>query len=333
MKSTKSLTNHHPFSQADANNLIKVLIDPKVENHDKVELLQTFTERELQQKELTHLVRSLIQTMYPVQPSYPGAMCVCGTGGDKSNSFNISTTVAFIVAAAGVPIIKHGNKSITSHSGSTDLLQQLNIQTTKVEDVSQRLDNKGLAFVSAPEAYPVMKYIQPVRKMIGKPTFFNLIGPIINPFALTYQVMGVFDPNQLDSIIHTLKDLGRRRAIVLHGAHGMDEATLSGNNLIYELDENGNVNHYTLNAQDLGFSYAPDSELKGGSPEENRRITLDILNGKDRSSKRDVVVLNAAIALYVAEKVHSIQAGISIAEYLIDNGLAMKQCLIVEGNA
>jgi len=187
---------------------------------------------EMYQNELTYLVKHLICTMYPVQPYYEGAMCVCGTGGDGSNSFNISTTVAFIVASAGVPVVKHGNKSITSHSGSTDVLQAMGIQTSKVASVIDHLNTRGLSFISATDTYPIMKYIQPIRKQIKSPTIFNLVGPLINPFKLTYQVMGVYDVTQLAKIAQTIKDLGRKRAIVIHGANGMDEATLSGDNII-----------------------------------------------------------------------------------------------------
>ena len=211
---------------------------------------------------------------------------------DKSNSFNISTTVSFIVASAGIPVIKHGNRSITSHSGSTDLLNELGIKTTKVSEVPLQIEEQGLAFISAMESYPIMKYIQPVRKMISTPTIFNIVGPLINPFKLTYQVLGVYDPSRLYMIAQTLKDLGRRRAIVLHGANGMDEATLSGNNEVYELNENGDITHYFINAKDYGLKVASNQDLQGGSPKENKMITLDILSGDDKTCRRDVVVLN-----------------------------------------
>ncbi|HEK6390351.1 TPA: anthranilate phosphoribosyltransferase [Staphylococcus aureus] len=306
--------------ESDIKELIDILISPSIGTDIKYELLSSYSEREIQQQELTYIVRSLINTMYPHQPCYEGAMCVCGTGGDKSNSFNISTTVAFVVASAGVKVIKHGNKSITSNSGSTDLLNQMNIQTTTVDDTPNQLNEKDLVFIGATESYPIMKYMQPVRKMIGKPTILNLVGPLINPYHLTYQMVGVFDPTKLKLVAKTIKDLGRKRAIVLHGANGMDEATLSGDNLIYELTEDGEIKNYTLNATDYGLKHAPNSDFKGGSPEENLAISLNILNGKDQSSRRDVVLLNAGLSLYVAEKVDTIAEGIELATTLIDNG-------------
>ncbi|EHJ08628.1 anthranilate phosphoribosyltransferase [Staphylococcus simiae] len=319
IKSTSEL------QEADIQELIDILIDPDMELTIKYNYLNAYSNRTIDQQELTYIVKSLIKTMYPVQPYYEGGMCVCGTGGDKSNSFNISTTVAFIVASASVKVIKHGNKSVTSHSGSSDLLNQMKITTTSVKDTPQQLDNTNLSFVSATESYPIMKHMQEVRKMVGKPTILNLVGPLINPYKLTYQMVGIFDPSKLPLVAQTIKDLGRKRAIVVHGANGMDEATLSGDNLIYELDEHGHIKHYKLNAKDFGIAFAPNSALKGGSPEENLAITLNILNGTDKSCRRDVVVLNAALCLYVAEKVTSIAAGITLAQQLIDNGEAFKK--------
>jgi len=160
---------------------------------------------------------------------------------------------------------------------------------------------------------------------MSNPTIFNITGPIINPFKLDYQVMGVYETSKLDKIAQTLADLGRKKAIVVYGANGMDEATLSGDNIIYEVNANESVKTYTLNANDVGLDYAPNEELIGGTPAENLEITKNILNGTDRSAKRDVVVLNAGIALYVSEQVSTIQEGVSKAQKLIDEGEALAQ--------
>lgn len=327
MKLLEEIKENKHLTEDDMKEFINLLLNPKVSNERKIEILTSYTQKETQQSELTYLVKHLIHTMYPVQPFYEGAMCVCGTGGDGSNSFNISTTVAFIVASAGVPIVKHGNRSVTSQSGSTDVLQEMSIQTCKVDEVVKELNARGLSFISATDSYPIMKYLQPVRKSIHTPTIFNLVGPLINPFKLTYQVMGVYDVTQLDKIAQTIKDLGRKKAIVVHGANGMDEATLSGNNIIYEINQDEPIKTYTMNAKDYGLTLAENETLIGGSPKENKKITINILNGNDKSSKRDVVLLNAAIALYVAEKVNDIQSGIKLARHLIDSGQAMKQYL------
>ncbi|WP_204171471.1 anthranilate phosphoribosyltransferase [Staphylococcus sp. GDY8P100P] len=320
----KQLQQQQPLNQNEMTEFIDLLIATDYDLEDKVALLQNFTAKPLTQQELTFISRSLIQSMYTEQPVYPGSMCVCGTGGDRSNSFNISTTVSFVVASAGVPVIKHGNKSVTSASGSTDLLQAMQVATSSIEETPQYLKDTGLVFLSATETYPIMKHIQPVRKMLDVPTIFNITGPLINPFKLDYQVMGVYEPEQLDKIAHTLADLGRKRAIVLHGANGMDEATLSGDNLLYEIRD-GKIYNYTINAEDVGLTPAKNTELVGGTAQDNLEITLNILTNKDQSAKKDVVLLNAGIALYVAEKVSSIKEGVETARNLIATGAALEQ--------
>lgn len=319
------LNQYKPLNQRQMNAFIELLISEDVKDEVKIEYLTSFSEKEITQEELTYIAKSLIHSMYDQQPYYPNSMCVCGTGGDKSNSFNISTTVSFIIASAKVPVIKHGNKSVTSSSGSTDLLNAMQIHTTSVEQTPSQLTDTGLAFLSATETYPIMKQIQPIRKHMSNPTIFNITGPMINPFKLDYQVMGVYETSKLDKIAQTLADLGRKKAIVVYGANGMDEATLSGDNIIYEVNTNESVKTYTLNAIDVGLDYAPNEELIGGTPAENLEITKNILNGTDRSAKRDVVVLNAGIALYVSEQVSTIQEGVSKAQKLIDEGEALAQ--------
>lgn len=319
------LNQYKPLNQRQMNAFIELLISEDVKDEVKIEYLTSFSEKEITQEELTYIAKSLIHSMYDQQPYYPNSMCVCGTGGDKSNSFNISTTVSFIIASAKVPVIKHGNKSVTSSSGSTDLLNAMQIQTTSVEQTPCQLADTGLAFLSATETYPIMKQIQPIRKHMSNPTIFNITGPMINPFKLDYQVMGVYETSKLDKIAQTLADLGRKKAIVVYGANGMDEATLSGDNIIYEVNANDSVKTYTLNANNVGLDYAPNEELIGGTPAENLEITKNILNGTDHSAKRDVVVLNAGIALYVSEQVSTIQEGVSKAQRLIDEGEALAQ--------
>ncbi|MCD8898883.1 anthranilate phosphoribosyltransferase [Staphylococcus gallinarum] len=325
MQLQTKLNQYKPLNQEDMNEFISSLINTDLTDSEKVKLLETFSEKEITQDELTYISKSLIHSMYDQQPTYSDSMCVCGTGGDKSNSFNISTTVSFVVASAGVPVIKHGNKSVTSASGSTDLLNAMNIKTRTVEETPEQLQDKGLVFLSATETYPIMKHIQPVRKQISTPTIFNITGPLINPFKLDYQVMGVYETSKLEKIAHTLADLGRKRAIVMHGANGMDEATLSGDNIIYEVTETGDVINYTLNATDVGLQSANNEALVGGSPQDNLEITKNILTGSDQTAKRDVVVLNAGIALYVAEKAKSIKDGVEKAQTLINEGKALEQ--------
>lgn len=319
------LQQHKTLNQQQMNEFISTLIATDVDRDAKVKLLSAFSEKEITQAELTYISKSLIHSMYNVQPYVAGSMCVCGTGGDRSNSFNISTTVSFVIASGGIPVIKHGNKSVTSSSGSTDLLNAMQIKTSSVLETADAIKRHSLVFLSATETYPIMKEIQPIRKALSHPTIFNITGPMINPFKLDYQVMGVYETTNLEKIAKTLADLGRKRALVVHGANGMDEATLSGDNIIYEVNNRQEITSYTLNAQALGLAYASNEALVGGTPEDNLEITKNILTGSDRSAKKDVVVLNAGLALYVAEKVNTIQAGVDKAKYLIESGKALEQ--------
>ncbi|MCG3401180.1 anthranilate phosphoribosyltransferase [Staphylococcus massiliensis] len=323
MEILKKLMQFQNLTEAEVQWMVDFFLDENVDEQEKLHILIAFTMKRETTEELTALTKALIASMYQTQPTYNNAMCVCGTGGDRSNSFNISTTVSFVVAAAGVPIIKHGNRSITSKSGSVDLLEALKVETLSVQNATQDVDEKGISFLSATETYPVFKYIQPIRKRIPMPTVFNIVGPMINPFQLDYQVMGVYEPSKMSMIAKTIQTLGRKRAIVVHGANGMDEATLSGDNLIYEVTPN-EIKQYTINVKDFGLNYADNASLIGGDVDVNKAITLRILNGTEQGPKRDVVLLNAGIALYVSEKAASIQEGVHQARKIIDKQFALK---------
>ncbi|MBO1217664.1 anthranilate phosphoribosyltransferase [Mammaliicoccus sciuri] len=323
MNTLKQLIQYHDLSQQEMKSFVDLMMDEQADVSLKVAHLVALSMKGETSDELSNLSQSLIETTYKERPYLEDSICVCGTGGDHSGSFNISTTASFVVAAAGLKVLKHGNKSITSKTGSIDILSALNIQTTPIKDATEKVNETNLAFLSATETYPIMKTVQPVRKSIPTPTTFNLLGPMIHPYHLDYQVMGVYDETKLKIIAEAIYKLGRKRAIIVHGAGGMDEATLSGDNIIYEVSQEEVIKNYTVNAEDYGLQSAPNESLKGGTPEENKVITLDILTGQDHGPKRDVVVLNAALALYAGQKVDSIKEGITLAESLIDNKHAL----------
>ncbi|PTK06552.1 anthranilate phosphoribosyltransferase [Mammaliicoccus sciuri] len=323
MNTLKQLIQYHDLSQQEMKSFVDLMMDEQADVSLKVAHLVALSMKGETSDELSNLSQSLIETTYKERPYLEDSICVCGTGGDHSGSFNISTTASFVVAAAGLKVLKHGNKSITSKTGSIDILSALNIQTTPIKDATEKVNATNLAFLSATETYPIMKIVQPVRKSIPTPTTFNLLGPMIHPYHLDYQVMGVYDETKLKIIAEAIYKLGRKRAIIVHGAGGMDEATLSGDNIIYEVSQDEGIKQYTVNAEDYGLQSAPNESLKGGTPEENKVITLDILTGQDHGPKRDVVVLNAALALYAGQKVDSIREGITLAESLIDEKHAL----------
>lgn len=324
MNILKKLMQFQELDDNEAQEFARLLFSDELAAADKTALLVAMKMKQESAKELTAITHYLINSNYPVQPRLGGSMCVCGTGGDGVGSFNISTTVSFIVASAGVKVLKHGNKGITSKSGGVDLLDALGIAITPIEAVARRMEAVNLAFLSAMNTYPMMRVLQPIRQLIPLPTLFNLMGPMIHPYALDYQMMGVFDVSKVALVAQTLFNLGRKRALVIHGAGGMDEASLAGENLIYEINAQDGVRHYSLKAKDYGLKSADNAALKGGTSAENKEITLAILGGEDKSARRDVVLLNAGLALYIAEKAPTVAEGIALALSIIERGEALE---------
>jgi anthranilate phosphoribosyltransferase len=248
-----------------------------------------------------------------------GAIDVVGTGGDGSGTFNISTTAAIVVAAAGVPVAKHGNRAITSASGSADVLDALGVRIDHdAASAGRSLRDTGFAFLFAPGFHPAMKHAGPTRREIGVRTAFNLVGPLTNPAGTTRQLLGVGDATAAGRIAEVARLLGTERTFVIHGA-GVDELPLDGSGVLYDVRPEG-VERRTVDAAALGLGRAATSKLAGGSPADNARITESVLHGEP-GARRDVVLLNAGAALLVANVVPSLEAGIERAGLTIDAGL------------
>ncbi len=247
---------------------------------------------------------------------------IVGTGGDCSYTFNISTAAAFVTAAGGVTVAKHGNRSVSSKSGSADVLESLGINISlepqKVKECIEKID---IGFMFAQTFHKSMKHAAGPRKELGIRTIFNILGPLTNPAAAKGQLLGVFNEKLTEPLAHVLFNLGVESAMVVYGMDGIDEISLSAPTRVSEL-KNGNVNTYVLNPEDYGMELVNKGELVGGDSKENSKIILSILNG-EKGAKRDIVVLNAAAALYVGKAVHDIKSGIIMAEEIIDNGKAL----------
>lgn len=246
----------------------------------------------------------------------------CGTGGDGGSTFNISTTVAIVTAAGGVKIAKHGNRAVSSKSGSLDVLNALNIKTDYSKEEAERMiEEKGMAFLFAPTYNSGMKNVAKERGELGVRTIFNMLGPLLNPAPLTGQLLGVYDESLIDTVASVLLDLGLERAVVVHGNDGLDELTTTTKSVICEVKD-GRLTKYELNPEDYGINIAKSEDIAGGTPEENAKITLDILNGV-KGPKRDIVVLNAGAALLAGKVVDSIKDGVKMAQELIDSKKAL----------
>lgn len=259
-----------------------------------------------------------------IKTRHKNAIDTCGTGGDKSDTFNVSTIAAFVVAGAGVPVAKHGNRAVSSRCGSADLLEGLGVKIELPADkVGYCLDEVGMAFLFAPLLHTTMKHVAPVRKELGFRTIFNILGPLANPARVKAQVVGVYNRLLVEPMLEVLQALGHEKALVVHGMDGLDEITLTTDTFVAELKE-GKVDTYYISPGDLKFKLRSLSELKGGSLSDNIKITMDVLNGVDGAA-RDMVLINAAAALVVGSKAVDIAAGVELARQSIDSKAALKK--------
>jgi anthranilate phosphoribosyltransferase len=271
--------------------------------------------------EVTGCARAMRRSATPVRPRCDGLVDTAGTGGDRSGTFNISTTAAFVVAGHGTPVAKHGNRSVSSRCGSADLLQALGVNLNlNAEQVAACIDEVGIGFLFAPVFHPAMKHAIGPRRELGVRTIFNLLGPLTNPAGARAQLIGVYDASLTEPLAHALAQMGPVAAYIVHGADGIDELSTTGVNRVTHLHK-GQVRTFLLDPLDLGLPRARLSDLTGGTPEENAALTRRILSGEERGPKRDVVLLNAAAAL--SAESGDLAAGLEAARASIDSGRAL----------
>ncbi|MBI5637722.1 MAG: anthranilate phosphoribosyltransferase [Nitrospinae bacterium] len=249
----------------------------------------------------------------------------CGTGGDSAGTFNISTTAAFITAGTGLIVAKHGNKSVSSKSGSADLLQALGVNIEAEQSrVEECLRQCGIGFLFAPMMHGAMKYAIGPRREIGVRTIFNLLGPLTNPAGAENQVIGVYSDALTEPLANVLKRLGSRHVFVVHGHDGLDELTLTTTSKVSELKD-GKVTTYDFDPQKHGFSCCKPEDLKGEDPQANARITLRILKGEEKGPKRDIAIMNAALAIMAGGKAKDFKEAVALADTSITSGVAIKK--------
>lgn len=247
----------------------------------------------------------------------------CGTGGDGAQTFNISTTAAFVAAGAGIPVVKHGNRGVSSRCGSADVLAALGVNLSVDPAVqAQIVERVGITFLFAPIHHPAMRHVMGARQEIGCRTVFNLLGPLANPAGAQAQVLGVYRPDLTVTMAEVLRLLGLSRAMVVHGS-GLDEITTTGETIVAELDA-GSIRTYTIRCEDFGIAPAALADLAGGDANENARILRGVLEG-ERGAARDIVLLNAAAAIYVGGQARNLREGIGRAGTSIDSGRALEK--------
>jgi anthranilate phosphoribosyltransferase len=283
--------------------------------------------------EITGAVTAMREKMVRVRAP-DDAIDVVGTGGDASGSFNVSTCAALIVAGAGVPVAKHGNRALSSRSGAADVLTALGVSIELSADrISSCIDKARIGFMFAPAHHPAMKNVGPTRVELGTRTIFNLLGPLCNPAGVQRQMVGVFSRHWIEPLAHVLKNLGCRRAWVVHGSDGLDEITTAGVTHVATL-ENGSVRTFDVSPEDAGLARVRPEAVLGGTPIENAQLLQGVLKG-EKGPFRDIAVLNAAAALIVAERAKDLKHGTALAQQSIDSGEAHERLrrLVAASNA
>lgn len=316
-------TTHQELSEEEIFNLIKAIRNDEVNNAQIAGFQVALLMKGASLKEISFIAKAMRENCVPLKPKVKqDLMDTCGTGGGLS-TFNISTATAIVAAAAGIPVAKHGSRSISSLSGSADVLEALGVNINLTPGQAEKLiEEIGIAFIYAPLFHPVMCKVLPAETDLGiKTIFYTIIGPLINPAFAPRHVLGVYKPELLDTVAYVAKELGYTNAMFVYGLDGLDEISLLGKTRINEL-KNGEVTTYEIQPEDFGMKRCKLEEIKTGTPEANAETIIGVFSGKITGPRRDAIVLNAAGALKVGGKAADLKEGIILANKIIDSGAA-----------
>ena len=320
-KILEQLLDGENLSRNQANNIMLSIMSGEFNDAQIAGFLMALRGKGETVEEITGFAEAMRKKMVRV-PTTSEAIDMCGTGGDAKGTFNISTAATFVVAGAGVKVAKHGNRSMTSKSGSADVLTALGISINQSnEDSAKDIETIGLGFFFAPAYHPAMKYAVGARKALATRTVFNILGPLCNPAEVRSQIMGIFHQNLTEVQVNVLKALGSSNVMVFHGMDGLDEISTSAPTQISEMFDGGDIKTYKFDALDLGLDRVNLQDLQGGEPSENAKLIKNILNGST-GPKRDIVLLNAAAGIVVGGKAKSLKEGMKKATESIDSGAA-----------
>lgn len=319
------IANKEDLSEEQVESLFDSILNNSISESEIAAFLMGLKVKGETPSEITGIVRALKSHAVDLPQDFGDAMCNCGTGGDQSYSFNISTTACFILAAGGIRIAKGGNRSVSSKSGSADVLEALGINiAASPATLSKALDEVGLAFIFAQTMHPAMRFIGPARKTLGIPTIMNIVGPLANPLDLETQLMGLYRADLQETAAQVMQKLGRKRAIIITGPNNMDEAALYGKNT-YTLLEDGQITQLTQHSftyKDLGMPRVELDDIVGGDAKQNTDILVSVLENQ-ASPYLETTVLNAGLGFYANGKVDSLAEGIDLARQLIADGSAL----------
>ena len=319
----KAVDGEH-LTQEEARRAVDIIMSDRATNAQTAALLTAMRMNVENADEITGCAMGMREKMTTV-PHEQEVLEIVGTGGDLANSFNISTTSGFVIAACGQAVAKHGNRSVSSKSGAADVLEALGVKIASTPEKSSAcIDETGISFLFAQSYHKAMKFVGPVRAQIGIRTVFNILGPLANPANAEYMVVGVYEDRLLELVANVLKNLGVKRALVIRGSDGLDEFSISAHTNVFEI-RNGEITSYEVTPESVGLKRATKAEIVGGTAAENAEITRGILSGKITGAKRDIVLLNSGAALYTCGKAESIAEGVKMAAEAIDNGAAMEK--------
>ena len=319
------LTRQEDLSAKEAESALEEIISGKVENEQIAAFLTAMRTKGETTEELTSFVRVMREAAVKPDVNTDGAVDLCGTGGDSSGTFNISTTSMFVVAGAGVPVLKHGNRSVSSKSGSADVLEELGaVITLDKEEIEQAFAETGLVFMFAPNFHPAMKHVMPARSTMGIRTFFNILGPLLNPAGVQRQMIGAYNKEVARQIAHILANLNTDFAYTVNAHDGLDEVSLSAQSEIFELNGTMVKESTTFDPRSLGFEWKDLSKLQGGDGKENAGIITSILKNESTEAQRNVILLNATFAIHASGKVDHLKEAKELAEESLYSGEALK---------
>jgi len=316
----ESLLRRNNLTREEASALMQTIVSGELGDVEIAALAVALRAKGETVEEIAGFVSVLREKAIRVTPTRDDLVDTCGTGGDGTHTFNISTAAALVAAGSGVTIAKHGNRALSSQCGSSDVLEALGVQTVAPDRVGEVIDRAGIGFMFAPAHHPALRHAANARRALGVRTIFNLLGPMANPAFVRRQLVGVFDPALTETVAAVLSSLGSERVFVVHGCDGSDEVTIAGETRVTSLHD-GKVDTFTFTPEAVGMSRADSSVLRGGTPAENAATITAILDGAT-GPKRDAVVLNAGFAITVSGRAGSIQEGVAMAAQSIDSGHA-----------
>jgi anthranilate phosphoribosyltransferase len=312
------------LSAEEAENAMQAIMSGEAGNIQTAAFLASLRMKGETEEEIAAFARVMRSMAVRINPKVEKSVDVCGTGGDAIKTFNISTTAAFITACV-VPVAKHGNRSVTSKCGSADVIEELGVNLAlPPQRIEESIEKIGIGFMFAPLHHQAMKNVMEVRQKLGMRTVFNILGPLTNPANATHQLIGVYDAALTELIAKVLRILGVKKALVVHGEPGVDEVSISGKTKVSQLTD-GEIRTYSINPEDFGVERASPEKISGGDKKESARILRDILSCKEEGAQRDVVLLNAAAAIFAADESRSIGVGFEIARDVLERGQAAEK--------